>query len=186
ARRGVDDVLWHDTVKSRSPSLPRAKKSKAASRKASEVVRATPLTPVAPGVGTVTAGVRRAALWIPALLIVAGLTAYWNSFGGAFVFDDDYRILDNPQIRRLWPLKDVVARSARPIIDVSLAVNYALGGLNVWGYHAANLAIHILAGLALYGVVSRMLASPRLHARYRSSAPWLAGAAALIWLVHTL
>src|SRR5262249_17111312 len=70
--------------------------------------------------------------------------------------------------------------------DVSLAVNYAFDALNVWGFHAVNLAIHILAGFALYGVVRRMLGSARLRARYERSAPWLAGAAVLIWLVHPL
>jgi tetratricopeptide (TPR) repeat protein len=134
----------------------------------------------------VATGITSGPAWIPVLLIVAGLTAYWNSFDGAFVFDDDYRIVDNPQIRRLWPLGDLLARSARPVIDVSLAVNYAFDGLNVRGFHAVNLAIHILAGLALYGVVRRMLESTRLRARYGQSAPWLAGAAALIWLVHPL
>ena len=173
-------------MKSRSPSLPRAKKSKEASRKAAGPVRATPLSTAAPGAGVVAADFTRAPLWIPVLLIVAGLAAYWNSFGGAFVFDDDYRIVDNPQIRRLWPLGNLVARSARPVIDVSLAVNYAVGGLNVWGFHAVNLAIHILAGLALYGVVRRMLSSRRLAGRYSQSAAWLAGAAALIWLDHPL
>jgi protein O-mannosyl-transferase len=149
-------------------------------------VPATPPRAAVAGAGTVAARVTSAASWIPVLLIVAGLAAYWNSFGGAFVFDDDYRIVDNPQIRRLWPLGDLLAKSARPVVDVSLAVNYAFDGLNVRGFHAVNLAIHILAGLALYGVVRRMLVSARLGARYGRSAPWLAGAAALIWLVHPL
>ena len=38
-------------------------------------------------------------------------------------------------------------------MNLSLAFNHALGGLNVGGYHAFNLIVHLLAGLALFGVV---------------------------------
>ncbi len=69
---------------------------------------------------------------------------------------------------------------------MTFALNYAVGGLSPVGYHAANAAIHVLAGLALFGVVRRTLALPRLAARYGGHAPALAFAAALLWLVHPL
>jgi len=74
----------------------------------------------------------------------------------------------------------------RPITNFSFAVNYALGGLNVWGYHVFNLAIHILAAVVLYGVVRRTLLGPSLRDRYGDQASWLALAVALIWVVHPL
>jgi tetratricopeptide (TPR) repeat protein len=69
---------------------------------------------------------------------------------------------------------------------MSLAVNYAFGKTNPWGYHAVNLAIHILAALALFGVIRRTLLSPGLRKRFDGRSAWLALAAALIWLVHPL
>jgi len=104
---------------------------------------------------------------IPLFLIGAGLLAYHNSFSGAFVFDDLPAIVHNRRIRRLWPPWDVLAQAqGRHLWELSLAVNYRLGGLNVWGYHAVNVAIHILAGLALFGIVRRTLEGERLRARY--------------------
>jgi Flp pilus assembly protein TadD len=131
---------------------------------------------------------------LPALIIIgAGLYAYHNSLRGPFVFDDLGGILNNPTIRQLWPpwraLSPPQANnpvSGRSVANFSLALNYALGGLNVWGYHVVNLAIHILAALVLYGVVRRTLLCPSLRNRYGNEAGWLALAVALIWVVHPL
>src|ERR1035438_8655034 len=46
----------------------------------------------------------------------------------------------------------------RPVLNLSLAANYAVSGTAVGSYHAVNLATHILAGLTLFGIVRRTLA----------------------------
>lgn len=120
------------------------------------------------------------------LIIAAALWAFHNSFTGAFVFDDQPLILKNPHIRRLWPLSQVITDPMRPLVDLSLALNFALGGVKVEGYHAANLLIHCLAGLALFGLIRRTLATPRLQRRYGRAALGLALASALLWVVHPL
>src|SRR2546428_227195 len=122
--------------------------------------------------------------FIPALVIVAGLCVYANSFAGPFIFDDLMSIRDNPRIRTLWPPWEGLTTTSRPIVWLTLALNYAAGGLNVWGYHALNLAIHVLAGLVLYGLVRRtaLLVSDSKQ----REAKWLAGAVAMIWVVHPL
>jgi len=130
----------------------------------------------------------------PLLVVVAGLLAYHNSFTGGFVFDDVATITENPSIRRLWPIWHCLAplhrggltTEGRPLINLSLAVNYALGGYNVWGYHAFNLTVHILAGLTLLGVVRRTLLQPALRDRFGAVANELALATAVLWTVHPL
>ena len=107
--------------------------------------------------------------WFAILVLVAAVLAvYANSLRGPFIFDDHYDIADNPTIRHLWPLGDVfIVRSAsavglhpRPVVNLSFALDYAVGGLNTLPYHVTNLAIHLLAGLALFGVVRRTLLLP--------------------------
>jgi tetratricopeptide (TPR) repeat protein len=105
------------------------------------------------------------------IIILAVLAAYGNSFSGPFIFDDGVGITDNSTIRHLWPvwqaltpprgMPDDGARpvAGRPIVNFSLAVNYAFGGLAVPGYHAFNLLVHTLAALTLFGVVRRTLAT---------------------------
>lgn len=120
------------------------------------------------------------------LVIAAGLWAYHNSFMGPFIFDDEIAIVENPYLRHLWPPWRLLASTVRPLTDVSFAINYALGGLDVFGYHVVNLTIHIAAALVLFGIVRRTLLSARLRNRYGQVAQGLALAVALVWLVHPL
>jgi tetratricopeptide (TPR) repeat protein len=128
------------------------------------------------------------------LVVAAGLLAYHNSLTGAFVFDERTSIVENPTIRHLWPIWPVLSPPreggttvrGRPLVNLSFAVNYALGGTEVRGYHALNLTIHLLAGLTLLGIVRRTLLQSRLRARFGSVALPLALATAVIWTVHPL
>jgi Flp pilus assembly protein TadD len=108
--------------------------------------------------------------WWPLLLIVVvGLAAYANSFAGEFLLDDVKSIVENPDIRSF-----ATVGGSRPAVEATLAMNYALGGVEPFGYHAFNLVVHLLAGLTLYGIVRRVVGvGPAL-------------AIALIWLVHPL
>src|SRR4051812_49164449 len=89
-----------------------------------------------------------------ALLAVATLLAYANSFGGCFIFDDSHSILENARIRSFPP---AAPWGTRWLVELTLSLNYALGGYSAAGYHAVNLGIHILAALTLYGLVRRTL-----------------------------
>src|ERR1019366_8906747 len=53
-------------------------------------------------------------------------------------------------------------------------------------YHALNLAIHVLAALALFGSVRRTLLQPRLRSRFGTAALPLAFSATLLWMLHPL
>ncbi len=128
----------------------------------------------------------------PWLIVAATVLAYFNSLQGPMIFDDISSIQDNPSIRQLWPLSvplatvPVGAFHTRPIANLSLAINYAIGGLKAWDYHAFNLFIHILAALLLYGLVRRTLMLERCRDTFRQSATGTATAIALIWSVHPL
>jgi tetratricopeptide (TPR) repeat protein len=129
-----------------------------------------------------------------AVLVAVIALSYSNSFHGPFVLDDLPSIVDNASIRSLRHIGQVLyppnqggrTVDGRPVVNLSLAINYAISGLEVWSYHAFNLLTHVLAGLALFGVVRRTLLLPYFHERYTESSTWLALAVALIWGVHPL
>ncbi len=98
----------------------------------------------------------RVHLCLPVLVIAAGFGAYLTSFDGALVLDDKRNISDNLRIRQLWP-PEAVLSGRRPVVDLSLAINYAIGELKLSGYHALNLIVHLLTALTLYGIVRRTL-----------------------------
>jgi Flp pilus assembly protein TadD len=146
----------------------------------------------AEGLPKPTADARKILLCAGAI-VVAGLAVYWNSFRGVFLFDDMDSILGNSSIKRLWPIWPVLkpppeanAVLNRPLVNLSLAVNYAIDGDNVRGYHAVNLAVHLFAALTLFGIVRRTLLLPQLRPRYGEASAALALAVALIWTVHPL
>ena len=106
----------------------------------------------------------RRAVWLcRRRLALAAIAVYANSFSD-LVFDDLASIGLNPTIRHLWPIGPVLRTpangltvSGRPVLNLSFALNYAVGGTKVGGYHALNLLIHVLAGLTLFGIVRRTL-----------------------------
>ena len=136
--------------------------------------------------------------WLCAgVLLLAGIAVYANSFTVPFVFDDLASIGANPSIRSwqtaLFPPLDLTV-SGRPLVNLTLALNHALGGTDVRGYHALNLALHVGVALLLYGLVLRT--AHIRETKRKDDAPEACGdssahrrlalAVALLWLVHPL
>ena len=123
------------------------------------------------------------------IVVFSALAVYHNSFSVPFIFDDHVAITDNPTIRHfgsaLSPPNSSTA-GGRPVLNLTLALNYALNGTHVWGYHALNLLIHTLAGLTLFGLVRRTLVQPVLSRRFGADAVPLALAVAALWVLHPL
>jgi Flp pilus assembly protein TadD len=137
----------------------------------------------------------RSRVWGAALIIVLSIAAvYANSLAGEFIFDDYHDIVNSSGVRQLWPLWDVVSTvqgdgrlllNPRPVAAFSFAANYALGGMVPWHFHLVNVAIHIVAGLALFGIARRtLLFAPRDG--FAVSATPLALVIALVWSLHPL
>jgi tetratricopeptide (TPR) repeat protein len=127
------------------------------------------------------------------VIVLASAAAYSGSFTGPFILDDTASILDNATIRQLWPIwrplnppSDHATLCGRPLLNLSLAINYAVSGQQVWSYHVANLVIHILAALVLFGILRRTFLLPTMRDRWGSAATPLALAIALLWALHPL
>lgn len=127
-----------------------------------------------------------------AVIVLLGAFSYSNSLSVPFVLDDLPNILENPSIRNLGDMKSVLLPPTwsgvwdRPVVNLTLALNYAVSGERVWSYHALNLLIHILAGMALFGVVRRTFDSVRMKERYGRFSAQLALGVSLVWLLHPL
>jgi len=136
---------------------------------------------------------RRAVALACGVLVFAVFAAYANSLSGPFVYDDKDAILGNPTLRHLWPLSEVlippgagITVSGRPVLNLSLALNFAAGGLDVRGYHVVNILIHALACLTLLGLVRRTLALPSLRGRFGAAAVPIAFTVSALWALHPL
>lgn len=123
-----------------------------------------------------------------AALLLAGLAAlaYANALDAPFVFDDGVAIERNLRIRTLRPSvvlsppRDTPV-AGRPVVNATLALNHALGGLDPRGYRVANLAIHVACAWLLFALLRRSL-----RARDIPSPDAVALAAASVFVVHPL
>jgi tetratricopeptide (TPR) repeat protein len=136
---------------------------------------------------------RRGRFLVAVLLVTAVALVYGTSLQVPLIFDDHPAIERNATIRQLWPLTPILltpvsaaGATGRPLVNLSLALNYAWGGLEVTGYHVFNLTLHALAGLALWGLLRRTLRRCGPESVAQRYAEKIAAAVALLWLVHPL
>src|SRR5262245_19409690 len=126
------------------------------------------------------------------VLAAAAAAAYGNTLSNPFIFDDIFAISRNEQIRDLSNLPAVLTPVAespaagRPLVGLSFAINYAIGGYDVRGYHAVNIGLHLACGLLLFGIVRKALTSGRIGIQSDRDAVLTAFAIALLWTVHPL
>ena len=127
---------------------------------------------------------------VGALIFAAGFAVYSNSFRVPFLFDDLSAIIANPTIRHLgrgilFPPHATTVEN-RPLLNISVALNFAVSGSSPWSYHAANLAIHLCNALLFFGIVRRTYRFVLGPSGGKSGATLAALAATLVWLLHPL
>lgn len=134
--------------------------------------------------------------WIPLLaagLVAATLVVMWPALRVPFFFDDAGDVVDNDEIRRLWPPlwltagpPESNALAGRPVAALSFALVYAAAGESAVAQHAVNLLLHAAAALVLFGLVRRTLLLPRMGPFPPAVAAALGAVSALLWAVHPL
>jgi len=126
---------------------------------------------------------RHPAFWPAGLIVLVGTAAYANSLRGVFVFDDLQSIVSNPALRS-FPVLARILEDGRPVVFATLALNYAWSAARPWSYHLINITVHVLAALALFGIVRRTLELPAKRCGPRAAL--MALTIALLWMVHPL
>jgi tetratricopeptide (TPR) repeat protein len=123
--------------------------------------------------------------WAGAVVLTAAtIGAYGGTFSVPLLYDDELSVANNATIRHFATAflpAGGGSVAGRPFLNLSLAVNYAVGGTAPWSYHAVNLAIHVLAALVVFGVVRRTPASLD-----RPAGTSIAFSVALLWSLHPL
>jgi tetratricopeptide (TPR) repeat protein len=119
-----------------------------------------------------------------AVIALACLVIYSNSFNSSFHFDDYDNIANVVAIRSLANIGQILSLTQRPLVDYTFAVNYFFNKYNVFGYHLFNLLVHILCGILVFIFIKLTLNLPGLKDRYASSWRWMAFFGALIFVCH--
>lgn len=126
------------------------------------------------------------------VLVALILVAYSATLNAPFEFDDQAAIVNNGTLRNFWEFNWLSPTaggdstvSGRPVLAATLAANYAIGGLDVRGYHILNITIHVVAALLLFGLLRRAIAYIDVD-KSRATHDIAAFAAAGIWALHPL
>jgi tetratricopeptide (TPR) repeat protein len=127
---------------------------------------------------------------LPLLAIAAlALGAYASSFDGDFVFDSVGGVRDSARVRSVAALLDPaqLLGDNRWFGYLTFAVNRAVHGTDVAGYHVVNFLVHLASALVVHALVVVTFATPRLRAS--AVAPWsreIAFVAAALFVAHPL
>jgi tetratricopeptide (TPR) repeat protein len=107
------------------------------------------------------------------LIVLLGFLAYLNTFDVPLQWDDKLTyISENPIVKDLKyfqspslakEFKQYGAFKSRYIGYLSFALNYRLHGLEVAGYHAVNLALHVMNAAVLYLLVTLTFRTPLMR-----------------------
>lgn len=128
----------------------------------------------------------------PWLAAAVGAVCFLNSLGNGFTYDDIGIIRENPRIRHLDRPRDIWLadwwqptdseqevlrrrrdRLYRPLTLCTFALNYAVGELRPFGYHAVNVALHAIVCWLVWRFAQRLFGDATLST-------W----AALLFAVH--
>jgi len=124
-----------------------------------------------------------------AFVLIAGLIliAYSNTFYATFHFDDNPSIVENAYIKRLT-LENIkyLITTNRPVVNLTLMLNYQLGGLNVVGWHIFNIGCHIANSFFVYLLILWTLNLPSMAKQYSDKARRMALFGALLFGVHPI
>jgi len=99
---------------------------------------------------------------------------YANTLDNRPVLDDGWVIFENPLIKSLENVPAIFTRPYniatptwnnaglyRPVTTLSYAINYAIGGRYVVGYHLVNIALHVLCCLLVFELGRRLASAAR-------------------------
>ncbi len=95
-----------------------------------------------------------------ALLILLTLSAFYGTLSTPWLYDDEHAIVNNEATQNL----DIYPQAFhpdnlfnRPVLQFTFALNRALGGVDVLGYHLVNIALHAAVGLVFYFLLLDLL-----------------------------
>ena len=100
------------------------------------------------------------------LVLLASAAPFLPTLTAGFVnWDDDVNITNNPAFRGLgwanlrWMLTATLLGHWIPLTWLTLGANYAIGGLDPWGYHLVNVLIHAATAAVFFLVARRLVAA---------------------------
>ncbi|MGB2651665.1 MAG: tetratricopeptide repeat protein, partial [Candidatus Omnitrophota bacterium] len=118
------------------------------------------------------------------VIFCVAFLVYANTLKGEFIWDDEYLILNNSQVKSFIHLKNVfktyvgygsenINNFYRPVQEISDMIDYFLWGEYPLGYHLTNVLVQAMVAVMVF-----------IFLLYLSENLMISGIAALFWAVH--
>ncbi len=122
------------------------------------------------------------------LIIGLGLFGYTAFTINYFHYDDKISIITNPSIRNIFDIPEIwSAFNTRVVLGISLAINYWLNGMNVYGYRLFNILLHIANACLVYQLAAlTFFFNSQYVEKNRRIARMISLFSALIFLTHSI
>lgn len=101
------------------------------------------------------------AVGLAGLIVIATVVAYGPAIQGGFVWDDDDYVTGNRALETAFGLSRIwfepgVTRQYYPLVHSTFWLERKLWGLEPRGYHAVNVALHVLSALLLWRLLEHL------------------------------
>jgi tetratricopeptide (TPR) repeat protein len=130
-----------------------------------------------------------------AVLVVLCALIYSNTLQNGFQLDDFYRIIGNPGVMKIQPIwrhfedastisNNTSLETYRPLLPLTLSLNYAISGFKPASYHVFNITVHAIAVVFWYLLFLTLLRKWDNGYLANISSRGIAFGAAAIFAVH--
>ncbi|MBI1824761.1 MAG: tetratricopeptide repeat protein [Planctomycetes bacterium] len=124
------------------------------------------------------------------LLILATLACYANALRTPFMLDDPISTIDDARIQSPWrsiaqnfqPPETTI--TGRPVVALTFAINYLVGGRDPLGYHIINILLHIACALLVAAIAEWALSSAAVPEYLHARCTGLAYVLTLVFATH--
>src|SRR5438552_16358425 len=91
------------------------------------------------------------------VLLVIVLLCYANALQNGFVFDDHVNLQNNPLLRKLGNVPQLLVSGFRPFREISYAFDFALWGGRPFGFHLTNILLHAANTVMVFLLIRRLI-----------------------------
>ncbi len=104
-----------------------------------------------------------------AIILIVSFGVYANTIPNEFVYDDEHQVLNNPWIKDIRNIPEILFSSVwafrselyvsnyyRPLMHIIYMAEYHIFGLKPWGWHLINIIFHAINGIMVFLIAIRI------------------------------
>jgi hypothetical protein len=109
-----------------------------------------------------------------AIILIVSISVYLKTLPNEFVYDDRFQVLNNPWIKDIRYIPDIILSDVwafegegpssnyyRPLMHIIYMIDYHIFGLKPWGFHLTNILFHAGVSVLVFIIASIIINQSR-------------------------